>query len=442
MVDVVGRDLKDIPESKYTADHLYAKGITEYYSGRKESALDYFAQAAAFVGASDEIAAKALFAKAVSLRDAGRYAEELAGYDEIDRRFGNSPDLGAQREVASSLVNKGLGFVREGRKEDALAAYAEVVRRYGSSSDPAIQEKVAMALVNTGAHHGGEGRLEEALAAYEDVVHRFGGFDDRAVQERVALALFNKGIALEGAGRLQEGLAAYEEIDRRYGTSPDPGIREQVAMALVCRGRALGRKVSLRQAIAAYDEVDRRFGSATESGIQKLVVLALVNKGMALGNIGKDKDELAVFDEVERRFGVCSSPEVQRHVATARNGIGCDRLIQAKVLWKDVTQRTEALNSALEALDRALPHTTDKDMVLGNRAYTLFLLGRFEEARESMRQALLLGGKHRYTCEAEVAELTTVPEDADFLRFLADTWREVHGTEPPGFPGVGEAAPA
>lgn len=522
LINVVGKGLKSIPEAEYTADQLYAKGMTEFYSARYDSALEYFSQAASKAGAPAATVANALVAKGVSLEKMKLYGETLAPYDEVLRRFGVSDDPAIQGTVATALFNKGVAYVMLDRSEEGLAAYdavvshfgesvephtqeqvakalvnkgvtigkmdrpdeelmayEEVVRRFEQSSEPRIQKQVAMALNNKGVAQVKQNRHEDAMAAYDEVVQRFGKSIEPGIQKQVAIALFNKGLALELLDRREEELAAYDEIVRRFGGSIVPGVQEQVASALVNKGVVLGKldrrekqlttynevvrrfgesiepdiqeqvaKALVNKGVAfgdldrheegltAYDEVVRRFGKTVKPRIQEPVAGALVNKGVVLGILDRPEEELAAYDEVVRCFGSSSEPGVQEKVAMARNGIGFAHLKEAKRSWSDSAKREQALSTALDEFNMALQNYPDKPLVLGNQSYALFLLGRREEAREPMRQALKDGGEEQYNYEVKDAALHPVPEDADFLAFLDEVWREVHGTEPP------KAAPA
>jgi len=186
---------------------------------------------------------------------------------------------------------------------------------------------------------------------------------------------------------------------------------------------------------ATFREFVSRFAATSILGTQGQVVRALFKKGVTLGKLNRPEEELTAYDVLVHRFEESAEPGIQEQVANARNGIGFIRLKEAKRYWSDSTRREQALSTALEEFNKALPHHLDKPLVLGNQSYTLFLLGRRDEAREPMRQALKDGGERLYKCEVEDAALRPVSVDAAFLAFLDEVWREVHGTEPPK-PGV------
>jgi tetratricopeptide (TPR) repeat protein len=181
--------------------------------------------------------AGALFNKGVALSKQGKTGEEMAVYEEVERRFGNKKDAspGVRVLVAKALLQKGIMFGRRNEtKRKAIAVYEEVERRFGKNDSRSVLVLVAIALFNKGLAWGELGETERAIAVYDEVVHRFGDKMDvlpGGVRLVVAEALFNKGIALRRQGKTGEAIAVYEEIERRFGEDDLPDVRVTVAMA-------------------------------------------------------------------------------------------------------------------------------------------------------------------------------------------------------------------
>lgn len=95
--------------------------------------------------------AKALYARASRLANLGRYAEALAAYEDIDRRFDDAwePDLRTMTVRALSVRVGVLGAL--GRPDEAVMACTQVERRAGSAIDTAMRRAVVGALSNKGA---------------------------------------------------------------------------------------------------------------------------------------------------------------------------------------------------------------------------------------------------------------------------------------------------
>jgi hypothetical protein len=71
-----------------------------------------------------------------------RSDEEIAVYDAVLARFGESTEAALREQVAMAFVSKGSRLESLNRSEEAVAAYNEVVRRFGDSRDDELQEIV------------------------------------------------------------------------------------------------------------------------------------------------------------------------------------------------------------------------------------------------------------------------------------------------------------
>jgi tetratricopeptide (TPR) repeat protein len=89
----------------------------------------------------EEVSAESLLRKGVVLRQAGRFEEELAVYDEIICRFGNS----FPAEAAQALLRKAARLAQIGEHQTAVAIYSEIMRRYERDQDLKIMNVVQQA---------------------------------------------------------------------------------------------------------------------------------------------------------------------------------------------------------------------------------------------------------------------------------------------------------
>ena len=299
-------------------------------------------------GSMDEhaelVAARALFSKAVTLKEQNRSEETLAAVGEVVRRFGESETLAVLELVANALLDKGVTLYELNRTEEELAAYDELVRRFGESEAPGFFEPVAKALVNKGVILGELNRLEEALDACAEVVRRFGESDVTGLRDQVALALYHNGFRLRQLNRLEEALTAFGEVERRFGNNETPLLLELVAEALSYKGVTLGQLNRPEEELAAYDEVERRFGNSETPLLLELVAKTLVNKGYALGRLNRPEEALTACEEVVHRFAESDAPVLFDPVARALVGKGLalrdlDRAQEALAAYDDVVRR-------------------------------------------------------------------------------------------------------
>jgi len=198
-------------------------------------AMERHATAMAYLFEDDpEALSYALLAKGFALGQLERPLDELAAYDAVLARFGDSALPALQEQVAMALVNKGVTLGKLDRPEDELAAYDDVLARFGDSALPALQERVAMALVNKGSTLGQLDRPEDALAAFDDVLARFSDSPLPALQDCVASALFNKACCFGKMTKVAECIEALTQwrdhldrfdCDKIVGDTDFDGVR-------------------------------------------------------------------------------------------------------------------------------------------------------------------------------------------------------------------------
>jgi tetratricopeptide (TPR) repeat protein len=425
----VSNDVSDAEK----ASLLFNKGIVLGQLNTPEAEIAAYDELLRRFADSQELAlqeqvAKALLIKGVTLGQLEKPDMAIATYDELLQRFADSKELALQEQVAKALFNKGVTLGQLEKPDMAIATYDELLQRFADSKELALQEQVAKALFNKGVTLGQLEKPEMAIAACDELLRRFGDFQELALQVQVAQALVNKGVTLGQLEKPETEIAAYDELFQRFGESQELVLQEQVAKALVNKGVVLGQLEKLEMAIAAYDELLRRFSDSKELALQELVAQAIVNKGLALGQLEKPESEIVAYDELLKLFGQSKQPELLQWVARALNGKGFYLLLSAKRRYDEATQRKELLQTALADFEKAalIANEQDKMMILGNQAYTLFLLNRKVEAQPILLEALKLGGQDLYNAETEDSRMHEVPEDTEFRALLDQLWTQVN----------------
>ena len=331
--------------------------------------------------------AGSLLMRGVWLSVQGDVEDALAVFEEVVRLFRESEVSAVLEVVERALFGKAVTLGALNRRYEELAAYEQYLQRADTSAAPASHEHVATALFNKGKALGALGRPEEELAAYEEVVHRFGKSDAPVLRECVGSALLNKAYTLGTLGRPKEEVAAYDEVLRRFGRSDTPALVQQVAKALLNRGFTLGTLGRGEEEVAAYDEVVRRFGQSEVPALAEEVAQALVNKGFRLAALDRPDEGLDAYDEVLRRFGQSSAPFLRRQVARA--------LVNKGLTFHVLDRPKEALAASEEVLRQfgegnvpPLQEFVAKALVCNGVA--LGALGRPEEALAASEKALRL----------------------------------------------------
>ncbi len=310
-------------------------------------------------------------------------------------------------------------------RQGKFSLAAEYWLRAANSRNPSRGE-LAVSISNAGVALIEDGKHERALELYNDLLARFGTATELPLREQVARALVNKGNALRLLTRYEEAINVCDEVLARFGTATELPLREQVARALLSKGAVLDQLTRYEEAISLCNEILARYGTATELPLRVQVAAALASKGGTLHSLNRYEEAIEVYGEVLARFGTATEPPLREQVGIAETGKGFAQLITAKQRWREDTERRSRLQHALECFDRALNGPIDRPIALGNKAYALFLLGRIDEAREPLRQALADGGVKLKDAEIKDTESFTVHEDEGFRSLISNLWNELH----------------
>ena len=413
------------PEAEYDYSDWNTRAFNALHKHDLDGAVHYWTAAANVNGATNNQAAQSLFNVGVVLGKGKRHEEAIAVYDELVSRYGNSSEASLREKVAQALHNKGISLSLLNRSEEAIVVSDELLLRFGNSQETVLREQVAGALYDKGVYLGWLNRNEEVIAVYDEVISRYGSIPEAVLRVVVAKALYNKGVSLDKLGRNEEEMAVYDNVVKRYGSAPEVELRELVAKALYNKGGTLGQLHRNEEAIAVYDELVSRYGNATEATLRVQIAKALNNKGHRLGKLNRNEEKLAAYDEVVSRYG--SAPEValREQVAKALNGKGFEFLCHAKSNWNDEVVRLNDLQRAAALFTSAENGKACQSMVLGNQAYTTFLLGQPDTARPLLNKALQQGGEELYKGTLDDLDIHPVPLDNEFRTLLEELWAEV-----------------
>ena len=223
-------------------------------------------------------------------------------------------------------------------------------------------------------------------------------------------------------------IKVYEKIIDRFKDNTELDIQESVVKALVNKGVALVRLEQPNNAIKIYDEIVEKFGESGELILQEVVAIALVNKGITLERLKQLENAIEAYSELTAKFGERNEAGLQEPLAIAFNNIGYSKLLVAKKQWKDTTIAQDYLHKALKDFSKALTKSSrdNHDWILGNLAYTEFLLGNKADSEIYLRKALQQGGQLIY--DEAVKDITRHPIDVDtnFKDLLDNIWDEIN----------------
>ncbi len=144
--------------------------------------------------------AKAIRARAYSLRASGSYSESLAAYESAAQIFSEAGDI---REVARTRIGQNQSLMFLGRNEEALALGEEARQIFRRLRD---RRNLALANLNLGVVYSYLDRHREAIRFYNRAYRGYQAMGDGLMAATVDI---NRGLSLTLQGRFKAGLHAY-----------------------------------------------------------------------------------------------------------------------------------------------------------------------------------------------------------------------------------------
>ena len=369
----------------------------------------------------DELA-DTMWSAAAQLKDNSE--DEVRAYDLVIRVRTKQMHVGAetpamQRQLAEALYKKGVSLRTTNRSEEALDVFDELTKRYSESRDPALLEFAARGLFDKAYELGTLNRRDEEMVTYDEFLKQYGESTLPVLQEMTVFALFNKAVRFHGSGASDEAFRLYDEILDRYGEEEAFPFRISVAKVLHNKAFKLAELERNEESMALYDEVLRRYEQDQDFEFREQVANSLYNKALIFRKMGQNEEEKKVYQAIVKRYEEATEPVLRKIVASAFNSLGFRELVNAKALLKnDLQAGQKELRRAAENIDAAIERNPEDPVMIGNQAYIAFLLGRHDEARKLLTQAIQLGGERIRTAELQDADINRLPEDDEFCEMV------------------------
>lgn len=289
----------------------------------------------------------------------------------------------------------------------------------------------SIALYNRGMAQSQLNQLESAILTYDESISTLGvGVIDLPMKELLAKSFISKGILLEKLNKPDLSVEVFDEVIGRFGNAVEPELKIQVASAQVNKGVMYERLNKIDTAIMTYDDVISRLNGSSDPILKEMVAIALINKGH-LQQRNKEDGAVSAYHEVIHRFGEETTDGLKKQVAYAYNGMGFELLCCGKVALanKDEIEAERKLNKALEHFDRALTYLNQNEingLIVGNRAYSLALLGKLEQAEYVFSVALeapVSGGNFLYEATLTDFDINPIPQDQPIRALVERQWK-------------------
>ncbi len=374
-----------------------------------------------------EQVAKVMFNKGTLLGQLDELDEAMFVFDELIAKFHHDATTSFQEYVAKAMINKGITLSKLERFKETVQTYDELIVKFQNREDIAFQREVITAMLNKGNTLDALQRPKEAITVYDQLIAKYQDPIVLAFQDQVVTSMLKKGIILGKLDRLEEAILVFDELIVKHQYNDNLSIQGLVAKAMFSKALILGKLDHSEEAILIYDELIVKFHDNEVIYIQELVASSMLNKGIALGDLDRLKSAILVYEELIIKFKEHGTLSIQEQVVSALSNKGFNRLILGKKSW-DTPDSKKILNEALSNSNEAL-NKCSKDsqaLILGNIAYTTFLLGNRQDSKSMLWKAFSSGGEKTYKDTLEDINKHPIPDvDDEFERIVEKVWKTV-----------------
>lgn len=264
--------------------------------------------------------ARVLYLRGLALMREQDFKAALRIFDEVMRRFVDSPDPSVRQDLAQALLEKGNCLDALGQAQEAFDAFTEVFTLYDAEGQEFGRGVVSNALFNMGGLLRRSGHLSEAAALFENSFTRSVAATDAERTERSTRALLERSLCLGLLGNQDGELEGYDAVIATLPEGEAAGAADSswmanhcnsVARALYNKGISLAGSDRREDAIRTFKEVETRFGSSGEPGLREQVVRAAAERAVNLAQLERFGEAKRLCDEVIARFAESADPVIQ-----------------------------------------------------------------------------------------------------------------------------------
>jgi len=279
------------------------------HTGRHEEELQVYGRLLALYEQMKEDTprlSQALWARALTLRQLGRFVEAEQALAEIADRFASSETAVTRSKAPAALLEIGILQRNQNRLEEAEAIHRKALV-FLEDADPEVRLEAAKSAVNLANILRRQDRDEEALAFTEAFLQREGAWDE--LLEPTIRMSSTKASILEDMGRREETCSIYRSLVDRFANHPDSEIRSQIVEQLFNLAIAHSERDDPKEELATYFELLQRFGSDQQlnEDAQEWIASAMLNQACVLHKLDCTAEALEALGQLMKTFG--SNPE-------------------------------------------------------------------------------------------------------------------------------------
>jgi tetratricopeptide (TPR) repeat protein len=228
---------------------------------------------------------------------AARLRDELATYDRVVARYGDSDERELVEEVATALSKKGHALRNVGRLEEALVLYDSVVARDVSVADGRVSMPVALTMIDRAVCLAELDRLAEAIEASRETADYLEEASEPRLVELAIRARINEAIFVGRDGDTDTAIGMLDVILAIHVDLDDVKLVEDALRASACRATILQEIGRVDEALEGLRAAIWRFADVPSTRGRNYLASTLAVYAKALGDSGRGPDAIAAYDQ-------------------------------------------------------------------------------------------------------------------------------------------------
>lgn len=339
----------------------------------------------------------------------------------------NELEIQGKQLRAQTLLDKARDDFEKNPSEATLLAFDALFEHVAGEKAPSLRAFACGALIAKGLRQSRLNRFADEIETYNQLIAYVGDDKSPELAEHVALAMGYKGITQIEVNQFEQAIETYDALIVYVGTDNSLALREQVSNALVNKGVSLDELNQLDQALETYDAVIAYVGEDKAAVLRDAAARGMVNKGLTQYRRNQYLQAIETLESAIAYVGDDRSSSLIEPVAVACNGIGFTLLSQSKQLIQEgnFDRANNLLTQALEKFESAIRGQAS-GMFIGNKAYTLALLGQQDEAERLYAKAFRVekfGGEELYQATLKDFDIHPIEQDKAFREIVERQWQ-------------------
>jgi len=317
----------------------------------------------------------------------GRAAQLLTGVIEAI-----SESDSHMREVLAFAYQRAIATLRKvGHLDDSLQLYHKMTANLGNDLEEGVKSELAWGGTEAARSLRALDRHRDADNLVETLHGQFGESRQIRTRKAIAWALAERSKTCVSEGDFGAAVAVCTQfIEHLEATGRAPELEGALAWAYAQRAYCLHKAKRYDEAIISCDEAVSRFDSSNDVDVLSELAYMMGEKVLVLRHSNRLTKSIAAARALRLRFADANDDRIVRERCWAIHAEGEALLCEGKLFRKDEMHEDGALKleEAWQCFNEAVEKSPREPKHLGCRSYVEFLLGRIEDSKATLFEAM------------------------------------------------------